>query len=423
MDRMSTFVSQHAATRLGSSPTGDSAVLDTKWPLPAQSERGFRQQHCQRQITSRGVVVVYSSRLGLPLYAHERATLLNVAGAIAQLKRQEFAGWHDPGRCYEGCIFCVPDDTLMPDEAAYLDIRAPTDFFGGIVPHPFVKTKAITHELVDTTADRPLGWAPAFAKRVRDVVLPGYTVFSVSDACTAATRMLRIGPVRIKKTLGCGGGGQMVVTSIREVETFLESYPAGEMALYGLVLEAHLYSVATYSVGQIRIDDTMVTYHGTQRVTKDNQGRLVYGGSDLRCVRGGWESLAELPMTPEVRLGVAQARRYDEAMSEYPGFSASRRNYDVGQGIDNEGRFQSGVLEASWRSGGASPAEIVAFAAFMQDPDLDVVEASAVKEFGKNRTPPAGALIQFCGDDPQDGPTLRYAIVVANDGRSRAKQG
>ena len=69
------------------------------------------------------------------------------------------------------------------------------------------------------------------------------------------------------------------------------------------------------------------------------------------------------------------------------------------------------VLEASWRSGGASTAELAAFRAFQRDPALDMVEASAVKEFGRSRKAPRGAIVHFHGDDPEEGPVLRYTVV------------
>jgi hypothetical protein len=64
-----------------------------------------------------------------------------------------------------------------------------------------VKTKAITHGLVDCHSERPRGWSTAFAERVRGIVLPGYTVFSRRDARVAAARMLGHGPLRLKKPL------------------------------------------------------------------------------------------------------------------------------------------------------------------------------------------------------------------------------
>src|SRR5262249_17392497 len=72
----------------------------------------------------------------------------------------------------------------------------------------------------------------------------------------------------------------------------------------------------------------------------------------------------------------------------------------------------SGVFEASWRSGGASTAELAAFVAFARDPTLQVVEASAVKEFGKLARAPRDAIVHFCDDDPKDGPILRYTVAM-----------
>ena len=99
------------------------------------------------------------------------------------------------------------------------------------------------------------------------------------------------------------------------------------------------------------------------------------------------------------------------ATEEYPGFTASRRNYDVGQGIGADGRPQLGVLEPSWRMGGATSAELVALAAFARDPSLQIVGASHVEEYGRGRQAPAGATVDFAGDDPEAGPLLRYTIV------------
>jgi len=91
---------------------------------------------------------------------------------------------------------------------------------------------------------------------------------------------------------------------------------------------------------------------------------------------------------------------------------ASRRNYDVAQGIDGAGQKRSGVLEASWRSGGASTAELEALALFMRNPEIQVVEACAVKHFGRDHHPPQRAVVHFRGDDPRDGPLIRYTAVT-----------
>jgi hypothetical protein len=284
-----------------------------------------------------------------------------------------------------------------------------------------VKTKAITHGLVDHHAARPTGWCAAFAERVREIVLPGYTVFSNRDVRTAARRMLTRGTIRLKKPLSASGKDQTAITTLDELDAALEKVGVDEMATYGLVLEENLRQVTTLSVGQVAVGSLTISYHGTQRTVTDNEGRSVYGGSDLVCVRGGWETLDALPMSPEIRAAVAAARQYDEATDEFHGFTASRRNYDVAQGIGADGRPRSGVLEPSWRVGGASSAEIMALAAFAREPSLDIVRASHVEEFGAGRRAPADAIIDFQGDDPAWGPLLRYTIVRPQDQQLREK--
>jgi hypothetical protein len=359
-----------------------------------------------------GVVVVYFSEFAARLYAHEKATLFDVAAMIARLKGCEIASSYDAACKYTGKIFFVPDDTLVLDEASSLDIRSAGDFFGGVVPHPVVKTKAITHGLVSSNAYRPEGWSRAFAQKVRDAVLRGYTAFTVQDARVAAARLLMHGAVRVKQALRDGGKDQTVITRIAELDELLEMLSVETIATFGLVLEENLRRVTTLSVGQVTVGGLKIAYHGTQRTVVNNKGEHVYGGSHLVCVRGGWEALDRLPMPPSVRLGVAQARSYDCAANEFRSFLASRRNYDVGQGLDGESQWRSGVFEPSWRSGGASTAELAAMTAFANDPSLQVFEASTVKDFGRARAAPRHALIHFEGDDPEDGPILRYTIVT-----------
>jgi hypothetical protein len=370
---------------------------------------------------ARGVVVIYFSRFGQPLQTHHKVVLDLGAKAIAKIKGYEFGGHYDTAHDYSSPLFFVPDDTLLLDEASCLGIRSPNDLYGGVVPYLFVKTKAITHGLVDRHAQRPQGWSTAFAERVQEIVLPGYTVFSNRDAEVAARRMLTRGPIRLKKPLSASGKDQTVVATLNELDAVLETVSADEMAADGLVLEENLRQVRTLSVGEVAVGNLRISYHGTQRTVADNEGRPVYGGSDLMCVRGGWEVLDALPMSPAVRAAVVAARRYDEATEEFHGFAASRRNYDVAQGIDADGWPQSGVLEPSWRVGGASSAELAAFAAFARDPSLQIVGASHVEEFGKGRRAPADAIVEFQGDDPEAGPLLRYTIVKPQDQPLRQK--
>jgi Protein of unknown function (DUF3182) len=404
-----------AARRIGA-PNGERIVEDA-------ARRPTRKTWMKEgSITmARGIVVLYFSRFGKPLQAHHKVVLDLGARAVARIKDYEFGGHYDPACDYSGPRFFVPDDTLLLDEASCVGIRSPNDLYGGVVPYLFVKTKAITHGLVDRHAERPLGWSTAFAERVREIVLPGYTVFSSRDARVAAKRMLPRGPIRLKKPLSASGRDQTVVATLNEVDAVLEKIAADEMATYGLVLEENLRQVGTLSVGDVAVGRLRISYHGEQRTVRDNQGRPVYGGSDLVCVRGGREVLDALPMSPEVRAAVLAAKRYDEATEEFHGFTASRRNYDVAQGIGADGRPRSGVLEPSWRIGGASSAEFAALAAFARDPSLEIVRASHVEEYGTDRQAPADAIVDFQGDDPEAGPLLRYTMVKPQDQQLRQK--
>jgi hypothetical protein len=361
----------------------------------------------------KGTVLTYSSRLGKPLRAHQRIMFVADAKAIAGLTQYEFGGDYGAANNHSRShhIYFVPDDTLLLDEAKSLGIRGATDLYGGVVPHPFVKTKAITHPLVDKDADRPYGWLSGFGERISNAVLPGYTAFCCRDARIAASRMLLRGPIRVKDPREAGGRGQTVVIAPNELDELLDRFPADYLANYGLVFEQNLHQVTTLSIGHVTINNLSFTYHGRQRVTANNEKRLVYGGSDLVCVRGGWNALYQLPMANAVRVGIDKARVYDEATNAYADFMASRRNYDVGLGLDVNGQPASGVFESSWRVGGATGAELAALAEFMRDSSVKVVEASHVEEFGKDREPSPEAITSIRLDDPQDGPMIRYTVV------------
>lgn len=379
---------------------------------PKYSPLFHRKSDRTRPSAACTAVAIHFPRLSAPMYTHEKITLSEVAKSIARLDGYRFAGEYDPEIHVAASLFFVPSDTLMRDEARNLGIVSSHQFYGAVVPYPFIKTKAITHCLASKHAARPRGWSSAFAYSVQNAVMPGYTAFSADDATLAAKRLLTLGPVRVKEPLGDGGHGQTVVRSIAELSAYLENVPAERLASHGLVLETNLHRVITRSVGCTLIGNRSIAYHGTERSVTNNQGLLVYGGSHLICVRGGWSALENLPMETEARLAVNQARVYDHNAAKYPGFLASRRNYDVGQGIDGRGTWRSGVFEASWRSGGASTAELTALTAFADDPSLQAVETASVKEYGKPRRIPAGAAVHFQGEDPEEGPLLRYTTAA-----------
>src|SRR5262245_56580472 len=262
---------------------------------------------------ARGVVVVYFSWFGKPLQRHHKVVLDAGSKAIANIKGYDFGEGYERSYDYARPVFFVPDDTLLTAEASCLGIHSPQHLYGGVVPHLFVKTKAITHGLVGCHAERPRGWSTAFAERVRGIVLPGYTAFSFRDARLAAARMLGHGPLRLKKPFSDSGRDQTLIATLSELDAALEMITDDEMATYGLVLEENLRHVKTFSVGEVAVGSLRVSYHGTQRTVRDNEARPVYGGSDLLCVRGGWRVLDAVPMGPGVRAAGGAARRDDAA--------------------------------------------------------------------------------------------------------------
>jgi len=361
---------------------------------------------------SPGDVVVYRDD-GCDRRAHDHATTREIARRLAALKGYHFAGDYEDGVRRSRALYFVPIDTLIGIERARaLGVVSEQDLFGGVAPHPFVATKCISHPLVDDAAAAPDGWSEGFARRVRPAVLDGFAAFSADDARCAARRLLAHGPVRIKRALGIGGHGQVVVENQPAAERALADVDRGEVSRHGIALEQDLANVTTHSVGQVRVDELVASYCGMQRVTENNSGRRVYGGSDLLVARGDFDALIALVFDPAARCAIEQARLYDDAaFACFAGLFASRRNYDVAQGVDASGQARSGVLEQSWRIGGASGAEIAALAAFRANRELRSIRACSREIYGAEAQLPAGAILLFQGDDPHVGPLTKYALT------------
>jgi len=341
---------------------------------------------------------------------HEAITQKEIARRLAAFTGFACEGKYDPLRQYASPLYFVPSDTLTSETASRLGVRCEHDLFGGVVPYAFVATKTITHPLVDDVSPAPTGWCAAFPHRVADAVLDGFSAFAKDDALLAGRKLLQCGPVRVKRATGIAGRGQSTVDNAGDLARALDAIDAEEMARFGAVVEQNLNDVKTYSVGQIRVADTVGTYFGTQYLTTNNHGAQVYGGSELIVVQGDFDALLALTLSEDIRRAIAQARVYDAAATQcFDGFYASRRNYDVAQGLDAAGRHRSGVLEQSWRLGGASGAEIGALEAFRIEPTQHAVHAISREVYGNSPALPAHAVVYFSGIDPRVGPLTKYS--------------
>ncbi|QTL02122.1 DUF3182 family protein [Aquabacter sp. L1I39] len=319
----------------------------------------------------------------------------------------------------KGERYLVPDLTLGAAEAERLGVLDEDDLFGGVVPHDVVAGKAIVHPLPSPGCAHPKGWSADFAQAVMAHALPGFSAFTNGDARTALYRLLAHGPVRLKPGWADGGLQQHVVHDALDAEAIISRLPQDSLAASGLVLETNLSDVTTFSVGRVRIGGHEIAYVGTQHATQDNDGNLAYGGSRLLCARGGFSAFARATLSPQMAQALEQARVFDAAADHhFSGFFASRRNYDVAIGRDARGTLRSGVLEQSWRIGGASGAEIAALRAFAGDDDLRFVVASCHEVYGRAESPPEEADVYYDADDPEVGTLTKYALV---ESRSHAE--
>ncbi|MBV4456394.1 DUF3182 family protein [Pseudomonas sp. COR58] len=366
----------------------------------------------------RKLVVAHSVRPGAP--QHEVQTNAALARWLAQILGLKFGGAFDPGKHRGRDLYLLPTQTVVgPEAARNLGIHGPDDLWGGYVEHDFIGTKAISHGLRSHQAHAPAGWSPLFSERVRTVVLDGLSVFALEDARPAAEHLLYGGPIRLKPIHACAGRGQEVIGSLDALDERLARPDAATLFGDGVVLEQDLSGVVTHSVGQSFIGGTVLSYCGDQYLTEDASGEAVYGGSNLLAVRGGYEALLALDLADDVRQAVGQAQVFDRAADEaYPRFYASRRNYDIAQGLDSAGQPRSGVLEQSWRMGGASSAEVAALQCFVNDPQMPAVYVSSVETY-TDRALPADAIEVYRGPAEHSGFLLKYVTVNAYDGQKR----
>ena len=360
-------------------------------------------------------VVAHSTREGAPL--HEVETNFALARLLAQILGLEFGGSYNPDRHAGLELYLLPTQTLVgPGQARELHISGPQDLWGGYVDYDFIATKAISHGLLGAHANAPEGWSPLFCERVRKVVLDGLSVFAVADARPAAMHLLDSGPVRLKPVHACAGRGQEVIHNLDELDAVLARADAANLFNDGVVFEQDLHDVITHSVGQSFIGNHVISYCGEQYLTQDAKGEAVYGGSNLLVVPGDYADLLKLDLPDDVRLAIQQAQVFDSAADDaYPGFYASRRNYDIAQGLDNKGQRRSGVLEQSWRMGGASSAEVAALQSFIHNPGLRAVHASSVETY-VDQALPANAIEVYRGPAENSDFLLKYVTVKSYDG-------
>jgi len=348
---------------------------------------------------------------------HEVESNRALARWLADILGLEYGGSYDSRQHAGKNLYLLPTQTLIGAEASLrLGVKGPEDLWGGYVDYDFICTKAIAHGLLNKDAVAPKGWSPLFAKLTRGAVLDGVSVFSLRDARPAAEHLLYAGAIRLKPIHACAGRDQRVIRSLAHFDEIVAAPDAQALFDSGVVLEQNLDEVTTQSVGQSFIGGKVMSYCGVQHLTRDNQGLEVYGGSDLLVAQGGYIELLKLALPDDVREAVRLAQIFDDAANQaFPTFYASRRNYDIAQGIDTGGQPRGGVLEQSWRMGGASSAELAALQVFVENPSTPAVRVSSVETYTEQPLPP-GAREVYRGAAENGDFLLKYVTVQSYDG-------
>jgi hypothetical protein len=156
--------------------------------------------------------------------AHEHATRNDFAGRLAVLKGCACAGDCDERQPYAEAPYFVPSNTVTDAGLAQaMGIAGVHDLFGGVVPHAFIATKAITHPVAGADALQPAGWNPRFAAEIAGSALDGFSCFSRAEARRAGRTLLGAGVVRIKPVTATGGRGQVVARSADALDRCTQS--------------------------------------------------------------------------------------------------------------------------------------------------------------------------------------------------------
>jgi hypothetical protein len=364
---------------------------------------------------SKKIVVAHSVRADAP--QHEVQTNKALARWLAQILGFKFGGSYAAEKHHGRDLYLLPTQTIVGRASAHqLGIQGPEDLWGGFVEH-----RLYLHQSHQPWPAQSSG--PRAARLVAIVFRAGAQCGArwPQRVCAGRCATSRRTPVVQRPDTHeagscCACRGQEVIKSLDAFDQILARPDIAKQFSEGVVLEQDLSDVVTHSVGQSFIGDKVLSYCGDQYLTKDAHGEEVYGGSNLLVVQGGYDELLTLDLPDDVRLAIEQAQVFDSAANEaYPRFYASRRNYDIAQGLDSNGKSRSGVLEQSWRMGGASSAEVAALQSFVNDPGMRAIRVSSVETY-IDQPLPADAIEVYRGPAENSEFLLKYVTVKSYDG-------
>lgn len=293
----------------------------------------------------------------------------------------------------EMSAYVVPAKTVDMETSARFNIRTVDDFYGTMVDSLFQVGKSILHPVV---SGAPKFYSSSFAERVRNLVLPGCSAFSMDDLLRGYDRYAGNGfGLRFKQSNESDGLGQRSVTSRESLLKQAAVLDPRALCEEGVVLEADLLEARTISVGFARIGQDTFSFVAKQKndmVGEKGTARSRYLGAQVLVVKG---DIMELLLKgdcsfigPDESRAVAKAVRFNRIYQEEVRPLASRLSFDVLFGFTNHGDRLCGITDITGRLGGTCPALLTAALRFKEMPATRLVKAEVTLNYHPDRILP-----------------------------------
>ena len=327
-----------------------------------------------------------------------------------------FGGEYDAGAAYADPPYFVPHDALLATQARRSASAARRICSAASCRMRSSRPRRSRIRCVGRDAAAPDGWSHAFAARVGDAVLRGYTTFSRADARRAAAALLREGPVRIK----CVRASAAPASTSRETRrksTRRSPRSTRASSRTRRDVEENLADVMTFSVGCVECGGEAIAYCGTQRTTRNRAVTTCTAARRSTSCAAASPRCSQASCRPTAAAAVELARAYDDAA-----FAHLPRGVRVAAQLRRAvrpRRRRPPHVPACSSSRGASAARAAPrwsrSARSARRRSRSSVRCATVEIYDDACPVPAGAFVYFRGVDAHVGPLTKYAVELDDD--------
>lgn len=319
----------------------------------------------------------------------------------------------------EGAVL-FPHASITLEEAARLGVTSERQIFGA-ASEKLHSLKSIFHAPIPEYECLPDNFPFEFQRsaQLAGLVLPGFSCFTRGDVLRGFDLLDESGfTVRVKDPQGSFGMKQYIVKDRYELDEVLGGFDDAKLRQFGIVLEANLVHPETestepesYSAGWIIIDGQQYSYVGVQRIGDNPNVEHRYLGTKLYMVRGGVQNLIGRLDSPILDDVVGQLVGVADSIRMLPNLICSRYNFDFLRG---RVQMKNGVLiskpvmavtDQSFRVGGASIGELLGKRVLDENPERELVIASANIHYGDEEVAQMSddAVVFYRGNDAKLG--------------------